>query len=525
MNKKILIAGLLVSVMLFVPINSAYTNISNQTDNKPVNSSNRGNTLYVGGNGGDNYTRIQDAIDNASDGDTVFVYDDSSPYYENVVIDKSISLIGEDRNTTIIDSSGTGDTVHVSVNQTNISGFTIKNCGNIWYPIDAGIDIRSNYCIISNNKILNNYVGIYLDFCSNNIIADNIISSNNLHGIFLRNQNYNNTISGNKINSNKRSGLYIRDYSDKNIVKDNDINFNNYWGIIIVGSEGNIIYNNNISINMDGIYLGVAGNKNTIFENNISNNNNGVFLRSSRYNIIKYNNILGNHENCIELQNSHNNTIYFNNIVYSLNFGIYIWDYSNFNKIYHNNLINMIIAYDSCSNIWDNNYPSGGNYWSDYNGIDADGDGIGDSPYLIPGGNNEDRYPLMYSTVVFPPFTPIITGPLNGKIGTLYNYTFKTVDPNGDKVRYIIEWGDSTSNTTGFYQSGTNVIESHIWYKKGSYLIIAKAEDESGLIGAWGALLVKIPRDKSISSSSLFKFLERYPLLNRIFNIFVKKDY
>ena len=61
-----------------------------------------GNTLYVGGTGPNNYTSIQDAIDNANEGDTVYVYDESSPYYENVVIEKTINLIGEDRDTTII---------------------------------------------------------------------------------------------------------------------------------------------------------------------------------------------------------------------------------------------------------------------------------------------------------------------------------------------------------------------------------------------------------------------------------------
>ncbi|UCD14567.1 MAG: right-handed parallel beta-helix repeat-containing protein, partial [Thermoplasmatales archaeon] len=68
-------------------------------------------THYVGGNGTGNYTKIQDAIDNASDGDTVFVYNDSSPYYENIVVDKSINLIGEGRDTTVIDGVGEGEVV------------------------------------------------------------------------------------------------------------------------------------------------------------------------------------------------------------------------------------------------------------------------------------------------------------------------------------------------------------------------------------------------------------------------------
>ena len=77
--------------------------LSGTTDVKQITmSTNSGDTLYVGGNGTGNYSKIQDAIDNASDGDTVYVYDDSSPYYENVVLNKSINLIGEDKNSTVI---------------------------------------------------------------------------------------------------------------------------------------------------------------------------------------------------------------------------------------------------------------------------------------------------------------------------------------------------------------------------------------------------------------------------------------
>ena len=71
--------------------------------NEKFQSTTRGNWLYVGGSGPGNYTRIQDAIDNACDGDTVFVYDDSSPYYEKIFIDKSIHVLGENKNTTVID--------------------------------------------------------------------------------------------------------------------------------------------------------------------------------------------------------------------------------------------------------------------------------------------------------------------------------------------------------------------------------------------------------------------------------------
>jgi hypothetical protein len=97
-----------------------------------------------------------------------------------------------------------------------------------------------------------------------------------------------------------------------------------------------------------------------------------------------------------------------NNDVY----GIYIYYSCDNNYIYHNNLVNNATqAYDSCFNFWDNGYPSGGNYWSDYTGVDKNhgenqnipgSDGIGDTPYYISSissGNNatilKDRYPLI----------------------------------------------------------------------------------------------------------------------------------
>ncbi|HID25329.1 MAG TPA: hypothetical protein EYP23_02545, partial [Thermoplasmata archaeon] len=113
-----------------------------------------GKTLYVGGTGPNNYTKIQDAIDNASSGDTVFVYDDSSPYHENLFVNKTISLVGEDKNTTIIDGKKQGDVVYVSADSVNITGFTIRN-SSISYPA-AGVNIHSTADISSNfNRVFN----------------------------------------------------------------------------------------------------------------------------------------------------------------------------------------------------------------------------------------------------------------------------------------------------------------------------------------------------------------------------------
>ena len=145
---------------------------------KPISS---GNTLYVGGNGTGNYTTIQSAINNSSDGDTVFVYGDSSPYYENIVIDKSIDLVGEDMESTVIDGGGSGNTVEIISDNSVIRDLSITKGSN-------GIYLNSSceYNDINNNTIKENTIGIYLnDECKYNIIDSNIIENNTGDGIHL----------------------------------------------------------------------------------------------------------------------------------------------------------------------------------------------------------------------------------------------------------------------------------------------------------------------------------------------------
>ena len=139
-------------------------------------STSTGDTLYVGGTGAGNYSTIQEAIDDASDGDAVFVYDDSSPYYENLIVNKSINLIGEDKGSTVIDGNMIGDVVYVSADWVNISGFTIQNTSTS----DEGIEIISNYNTIAGNNIISHlYSGIYLYYPNHhNNISGNYFSQN-----------------------------------------------------------------------------------------------------------------------------------------------------------------------------------------------------------------------------------------------------------------------------------------------------------------------------------------------------------
>ena len=162
-----------------------------------------GNTLYVGGSGPGNYTRIQDAIDNASNRDIVFVY--NGTYYEYIDVTKSINLIGENKETTIIDGGGSGDVVNVTANNVKICELTIQNSGDEWR--DAGIRICSNRNIIKGNNIKNNNNGIYLHDSKFNIIKGNIISNND-DGLILRDNRYIVIIKNNFLDNKQDAFFY-----------------------------------------------------------------------------------------------------------------------------------------------------------------------------------------------------------------------------------------------------------------------------------------------------------------------------
>ena len=163
---------------------------------------------------------IQGLIDNASDGETIYI--SSGIYYECIVINKRISLVGEDKNTTIIDGSNIGDVVTISADWVNISGFTIQNGTSGWYH--AGIYLNSNNTAINNNIIMNNQgngiITNYSDYSSKyNIIINNTIKGN-MGGILFSGSHYS-TITGNIISDNLDYGINFGVESYNNIIENN----------------------------------------------------------------------------------------------------------------------------------------------------------------------------------------------------------------------------------------------------------------------------------------------------------------
>jgi len=226
----------------------------------------RGNWLYVGGSGPGNYTKIQDAINASSDGDTVFVY--NGTYLVNIVINKKINLVGENNSNTIIDGNMVVEyVVRVLTDSVNISDFKIINAGD-------GIQIYSNNNTITKNDLEDNIgFGIAVYSGCNNIIYNNIIR-NNAGGVLLHSNCQNNLIKENSIIDNL--GHYISNgvelyNSSNNEISDNLIRHSTI-NILLHWSCENTINNNLIENPLgQGIYVFFMSHYNIISNNTFDN--------------------------------------------------------------------------------------------------------------------------------------------------------------------------------------------------------------------------------------------------------------
>lgn len=300
-----------------------------------------------------------------------------------------------------------------SISRNNLTGngygIELFDCNNVTVEF---VDLSCNavgieFCGTCNSTITNNLITGHrwsVEFLnsSKNVVCGNIIA-NDTDGVQLWSSS-GNSICGNSMAANYNDGVSLHS-SSNNTIFSNVIAVNYLFGVYVGAiSNGNTIYGNNITKSVYGVMVSGSSNNNTISGNDMTDNLYGLFLYSSSENMIGENVLEANSFDGVFLESSSNNTVIGNDMVANNHDGVELKNSSN-NVFYHNNFIASTAHADDDSmfNAWDNGYPAGGNYWSDYNGSDNKSgpcqdqpasDGIGDVPYIID-SNNTDNYPLM----------------------------------------------------------------------------------------------------------------------------------
>jgi parallel beta-helix repeat protein len=306
--------------------------------------------IPVGVNAGGNNTLIQKAIDSAQPGDTILI--NPGVYQENIKVNKEVKIVtnldlsGSQFNRTyIIGAVPNDDVINIKSNNVTIDGFYISGGPSGTDLLQAGIQLEGvNNCSLINNALVMNDVGIALNNSQVNSIDNNLI------------------------------GLGAS-------------------GIILLGSGENKLSNNIVTTNEQGIILDNSAN-NTLMNNTASSNGAGIFLNSAQRNMLSKNFIFKNDYGILGTK-AENNTV-VDNILYMNDVGVYLNQSSN-NTFYQNMFSNPMNAVDEGKNIW--NSSSAGNSWNNYTGQDSDGNGIGDTPYVINQATGSiDYLPLIKKT-------------------------------------------------------------------------------------------------------------------------------
>jgi parallel beta-helix repeat protein len=296
-------------------------------------------TIYINPDGS-----ITPSTANITSSDNV-TYTFTSNNYMPIVVNRSNIII-----------NGNGHTLQAS----EAKGFSLTDISNV---------------TIRNTIIVNSSWGIFLYSSSDNVLSRNNFTANSRYGIELDNSSDNNVLSYNKITSGE-VGIELCS-SSGNILSDNNL-ANVKIGICLVSSSGNFLSDNDATVNSwFGILLGYSSS-NILSGNSITANGVGVDLYDS----------------------SDNNNLFGNSITANSDYGGYL-ESSFGNTFYHNNFIGNAqqVFSDGSPNTWDNGYPSGGNYWSDYqtryrNATEINSSAIWNTPYVI-NSSNMDNYPLM----------------------------------------------------------------------------------------------------------------------------------
>jgi parallel beta-helix repeat protein len=402
--------------------------------------------IYRDGTAEHPYRSIREAIDLANEGDTIYVF--GGAYNETLSIDKKITLIGSisNGNTILSYNSDHKYSLKITADYVTLEGFNITDSGNHIISDIKGalIHVTSNNVIIQRNNITNcrGGWGIYLDSSDGNVIGDNLINNTKV-GVYLS-YSHTNDLINNIISYCDNAAVEIQS-SNNNRLYNNHLNKSDY-GVYARKCSGINISNNTIDSNYrHGI--GLYQNSNDVIRNNVVSNNgiDGIHLDSYNSKIIG--NAFDNNQIGINLDQS-SCEIRSNFINNSASFGVYT-HLGSVNNIFSLNHFggNSKNAIEKGGNQWDNGIH--GNYWDDYNEIDRDLDGIGDTYYTNEGVL--DRYPL--GVFLKPPNKPTDPSPPDDaeNVGLKITLSVAVSDPEGDIMKvYFYSALDDTLYGVGY---------------------------------------------------------------------------
>jgi parallel beta-helix repeat protein len=440
-------------------------------------------TLYVGQ--GEAYTTIQSALDNATDGYRIFVY--NGTYREHLTITHRIDLFGEDRAITFIDGTNTTTVITITAPHVNLSHFTIQHAG--LNTTNSLVDIQADSCIITDNILRYGNTAITLNHTGTHLIYDNIITHirgdglylndsntnqnisyntitdcrngilsthsdanhyyhntltfNHHNGLFLNDSLTSNTIHANTCTHNNHSGIQINDFTNYTTISDNTLSNNNDNGLALENCSQTTISTNTITTNIN-YGAKIIGSHNTLQDNTITDNHkDGIYLSADDNNTITHNTITQNHNAGLRLYNSTQDWITANTITYNQQYGAYLDFFTTHNLLYNNNFHNNTInACDKsqqqnhwnittilATNIIGGNHTSG-NYYDTYDqtsegATDTNHDSLADTPYTIY-ADTKDQGPLLDTTP--PTITNTHITPHNQTLGGTTTITTTVTD-------------------------------------------------------------------------------------------------
>jgi parallel beta-helix repeat protein len=383
-------------------------------------------------------------------------------------------LMANTTNSKILDNNVTAnswDGIYLYSSSDNVlSGNNVT--ANSYYGIQSSPSSDNN-TLSGNNVTANGSTGIFLDTSEYNVLSDNSVTANG-GGIVLGTSSEYNVLSDNSVTADGR-GIFLDQFSRKNVLSGNNVTANGSTGIFLAGSSANVLSDNSVTANGGGIVLGDSGD-NVLSDNSVTaNGGEGINLYSSGGDVLSGNNVTANGSGGIFLDTSSDDNVLSGNSVRNDTVGIElgysddnvlsgnnvtansygIWfSLSSDNTFYHNNFVGNAqqVSSDGSPNTWDNGYPSGGNYWSDYqttypNATEIDGSGIWNTPYVID-TNNIDQYPLMNPYTFVPAHDVAVTDVTSSKNVVGQGYSLNVAVTAADQGGYT-----ETFNVTAYANS------------------------------------------------------------------------